>query len=458
MNRALWLLVACLAFACSSDGKVAAGPKSKRPALTLATDLDGKALAPDATSRALLRLTVRAAKEDGTRRQGANIALVIDTSGSMAGAAIDDARTAARALVSSLAEGDRLAVIAFGSRAELLLPSTELDRAARQRALDAVSKLAARGTTDLAAGLELGLAEVTRHLTSEGVNRVLLLGDGVPNDVARAAAQAAPARASGVSITALGLGLDYDEALMGAIARETGGKFRHIADSAAVAEFLRDEVKRVEGVVGRAAALDLTPGPGVRVSDVVGQRFDRVEGKIHIDLGDVSRGDERTLFVELDATTRRAGSVAELGDVSLTWTEPGSGDRGEVSAFVSALSTADAAALAAGHDGDVELGAALARAAAATVRGVELARSGQAPEARRLLGDVATDLERLADLLHQPQLKEEASSLRALASDLPPPATPEAAPGAAAPTPAPRPAAAAARSMEQYQRAVDHFQ
>ncbi len=199
-----------------------------------------------------------------------NVSLVIDTSGSMEGRAIDDARAASLALLDTLRDGDRFSVVTFDTRAAVLVPSVALDHDTRLDARQRIGQIAARGTTAMAEGLRLGVVEVMRHHNPAGINRVVLLGDGVPNDRAGIEETAASAGAHGVTITALGLGLDYDETLMGAVASRSGGRFHYVADSSAVAAVFRDEVLRMERVIARNAVATLIPGPGVEVEGVVG--------------------------------------------------------------------------------------------------------------------------------------------------------------------------------------------
>ena len=59
------------------------------------------------------------------QRSSVNLALVIDTSGSMEGDAIAHAKQAVRRMVASMSDGDRLALVSFDSDVEVLLESTE---------------------------------------------------------------------------------------------------------------------------------------------------------------------------------------------------------------------------------------------------------------------------------------------------------------------------------------------
>ena len=101
-----------------------------------------------------------------------DLLLVIDTSGSMAGAPIDGAKAAAKALVGELGAQDRIALLHFGDAVALSQDFTA-DRALINAAID---RLVAEGNTALyqataAASVKIGTSQASRRV-------VVLLSDG----------------------------------------------------------------------------------------------------------------------------------------------------------------------------------------------------------------------------------------------------------------------------------------
>jgi len=239
------------------------------------------------------RVRIHARQMPSAASPPVNLGLVIDTSGSMEGKAIADARAAARSVLDSMKDGDRLSLVVFHSTAEVLVPSTVLDARSRATIAERIRAMRAQGTTDLQTGLVHGIEEVGRALKPDGINRIVLLSDGVPNDASALVAAAQAAGQRGISITALGLGLEYDETLMTAIAQNAGGRFHFIRDSAQVAAVMRDEVLELRRVVARNAQLVLTPGPGVALAAVLGQAPIQSGRVTQVPIGELAQGETR---------------------------------------------------------------------------------------------------------------------------------------------------------------------
>lgn len=340
--------------------------------------LDNRFVRADRPTPIVARLVVEARPSERALRPAVNLALVIDTSGSMEGRAIEDARVAAKALLGALKPKDRLAVITFGSTTETILPSTVIEDADLPKLHGALDRMQAIGTTDMAGGLREGMAEVTRSFVNDGVNRVVLLGDGDPNDAGPVKRLARDAGARNVSVTALGLGPEYNETLMGEVAQVSGGVFHYVADSARVAQFFRAEVVRLNTTYARNAVVTLVPGPGVKVLGVIGQR----EGTRSIAIGDISQGERREILVKLEAPAHHEGATVELLDAVVRFSDVASESIVERRVFFGARATADERARASGRDPEVERAAARAEAAAATLAAIEAARSGEMDKAK----------------------------------------------------------------------------
>lgn len=442
-------------------GGLSARPTPRDPGvLTLQGALGSRWVRAVQQDHAIARVRVGTRPPVAGRRPAINLALVVDTSGSMEGGPIADARTASLALLDSLTEGDRLAVVVFHSRTEVLLPSTELDEDNLAKIRTKLRRMQARGTTDMAGGLRAGVEEVVRHLVPDGLNRVVLLGDGVPNDPTSIEAMAQAAGERGVSITALGLGPDYNETLMASIARLSGGRFHFVQESAQMANVFRNEVLRLKRVYARNAVVRLTPGPGVRIESVVGQNVSQAGGQVAVTIGDVSQGETRDLIVRLATDGHRDGSPVELLDAILEFDDALAGaGRLERRVYFGARATADEARMTQGRNLEVERAAERMQAAAVTIEAIAMARGGELDRAREILARAASEAQQLAQATGSADYTAQAEQYRSLSGALPSVAPPpEVSPTQPAPAARPEIAADAIEVRRAHDEAMTELQ
>ncbi len=320
------------------------------------------------------RLTIDSRVDANTPRPALNVALCLDTSGSMEGKAIEDARKAALSVLASLKPGDGFSLVTFDSTVQVIVPPTRVTEDTDFAPLRAaVSAIRAQGTTAMADGLRTAIQEVRSLYDASRVNRVVLVSDGVPNDASQLRTLAQQAQASGISISAMGLGVDYDEILMGDLAQTAGGRFKYIDDSSKIASYLGDELSRISRVSARSATLVISPGPGVTVEGVIGLPMSPLgNGSVQVYLGDVSLGSHRDVFIKLRAHGRRDGASVELADATLRWVGSDGASHDE-HFFFGAHATVDEDAIAKSRDDGVDRGAKEAQQAADAIEAIRRA-------------------------------------------------------------------------------------
>lgn len=394
-------------------------------AVTVDGQLGTPILLATGQSTVYARIRIGTAPRPAKARGPVNVALAVDTSGSMEGAAIQDAREAGIRMIDALKDGDRLAVVVFHSRTEVLLPSTELDQDVRQEIKAKLAAIEARGTTDMAGGLDAALDQVRAHANPKGINRVILLGDGIPNKASNIEYTARRAAEGGISITAMGLGLDYDETLMGKIAELSGGRYRYIESSDKVAAFFSEELDRLDFVYGRQVSARITPGPGVHIDSVVGGATPSPGGTAYLSLGDITRGDTRDVVVRMTVTPRKAGVPIELLDVTVAFDDAlENAGRIERYVYLGAQTTEDEATVVKAKNPEIELAAAIAEASATTLTALDLGKRGQYVRAREMLTKGADAARAQAKRTPSAALEKHASDMVAVAKDMPEADTP----------------------------------
>jgi Ca-activated chloride channel family protein len=372
--------------------------------LEVVGELTNRMLQAGKAGEVLARIRIHAPDSQDAERPRANIGLVVDTSGSMEGDAIVQARNAALTLLGDLRDGDVLSVVVFGSVPEVLVPATVIDVAARERIAADIGRMQATGTTDLAGGLSYGLAQVQSQMRSGEINRIVLLSDGVPNDESSIPSFAQTARSYGVPITALGLGLEYHETLLGQLALESGGKFHFVEDPARVASVFREEVLSIDSLAARGVALTLTPGPGVTLLEVPGFNLGYNGRSAIVGLPDLAEGETQQVIVRLSVGEHRDGANVELLDGVVTYSDARTGTALNERTFVAAKATADAAELENGVNLEATIAATRATTAATTLRIVQMARGGDVKGATVLLDDTVKGAKKLQEAMPDPEL------------------------------------------------------
>lgn len=404
-----------LVSACKDDKpKVEEGPLEL---IELAAEPTAELVLAGEPSQLAVRVRVSAGRLPGGDRPPLNLVLVMDTSGSMIGEPIEGARQAARDLIARLSPEDRVAVVAFHTRAEVIVPTMQMSPLARAWADLKVRLVQARGTTDLQSGLSLGLDLVEQGRTPGSTDRIVLVGDGVPNDATALPSLVERARRSRIAITTLGLGVEFDDVLLGDLALDTGGTYTFVKDATTVAAVFDDEIVRMKQVVARNVVITLTPGPGVSLEAVPGVE---VSGPSRIAwLGDLAAGEIRDVIVPLSAIGRRDGAAVELVDVMLSY-EDAVNQRGTRidGAFVAARASADPKAVAASIKLPLESARRRAAAASAILEAIRRARAGDVDGGLALLTTAEAETRAAAAQLSDPELAAFAEQMKELKKSL----------------------------------------
>jgi len=252
-----------------------------------------------------------------------DVMVVLDRSGSLRGEPLQHARAAVRALLGELAPGDRLGLVSYASEARVDLPLHAAREGGAERFRAVLARLHAGGGTNLSAGLDRALASLGARREAGRAARVLLLSDGKANEgdasLEGLRARAARAVPGGFVLSTVGVGLDFDERLMTALADAGTGTFTYVRRGDDLAGVFAGEFEAARETVARGAALVLQPADGVEVVDVAGYPLHREAGAVVARPGDLFAGQERRLWVTLRAAAQRPAEALALGSVSLRW-------------------------------------------------------------------------------------------------------------------------------------------
>jgi Ca-activated chloride channel family protein len=283
---------------------------------------------------ALLEAVAKAGGANGVRLP-LNLGVVIDRSGSM----YDERRLefvvdAVKFLADNVASDDKIAVIAFADKAEVILQPDQIhDRAAVRRALDDIDLLEVGGGTQMALGMRAAIDQVNRNLAANRLNRVLVLTDGQTYEET-ACIDLANQNRDKMSFSAMGVGVEFNEKLLMRIAQDSHGKYHFIGNAEEIPGIFEDELAGLRAVTVRNGKIDVTLSQGVQVREafraspeIYGLGAPLLEDrKVTYEIGDLEAGVPGSVLLTLVLPPRRPGPV-RIAQSAFRYEVPGSGER-----------------------------------------------------------------------------------------------------------------------------------
>lgn len=283
----------------------------------------GNTQVPSGGGEVWLQVGLQAQSPEPGQRGPLNLALVLDTSGSMdAPDKLPYLKASLRIFLQSLRPEDRVAIVTYSSEATVLWPSQPVGDGWWIQ--ETVDQIRPGGSTNLHAGLMLGLQEVERQFDVRRNNRVILLTDGIANrgvtEPGQIAADALTYSQHGIYLSTVGLGLDFNDQLLSTLAQQGRGAYHFIDSAQEMDKVFRQEV---EGLVERVAndiAVSIVPAAGVQLVGVTGHEGDPPPQGARVVLYDMGAGDSQVLMAQLEVGPASVGPRT-IGEVTLSYTD-----------------------------------------------------------------------------------------------------------------------------------------
>lgn len=260
----------------------------------------------------------------GSDRKPVALSLVIDRSGSMAGPKLQAACAAVQQLMRRLNPLDRVSVISFDDEVRTVVPLS----APSEETIARVGRIRSGGQTALFDGWRAGMESLLRaEDLPNHQKRVVLLTDGQANVGLRLGSEVSPrvgqAHEQAVSTTCIGLGADYEERLLTAMAEAGGGNLVHLTAPQQLEAIFQAELEGLNLTLGHDLRLRLGLAEGVTLQ----QLYNPIDPTAHgwISLGSLQSSSAPTIALQLliaGDSSAAAGDVRELLQVEATWNNP----------------------------------------------------------------------------------------------------------------------------------------
>jgi Ca-activated chloride channel family protein len=321
-----------------------------------------------------------------------SIAVVLDTSGSMSGEKIAEAKRACIRLIGDMRDDDEIGFVRYSDTTDLVQPLARVGQV-REGLVRRIEAIEAGGGTNIPPALALGMQTLS-DAAGGRVRRVVLASDGLDSTRALAEEYARKSAERGITVSSMGIGLDFDEGYMGGLARAGHGNFGFVKDTATLATFLHRELEEtatttVEGVKARLHLPD-----GVRFVGATGADARQIGSEVELSVGSLFAGDERRVIVELAATLPAGDRRAFEGSVS--WSAVGGDTASARFAGISLAGTSDPLAVQEGRDGAVLANAASVVASVRQVEAAEAYARGDVARAQAIIDKNVRDLQAAA--------------------------------------------------------------
>lgn len=419
-----YLTMTALGALALASGNAEAGKSTG--ALQLRTSVDRPLLVTEGDGKkVVIKIEVEGEKIALARRAPLNLAIVLDRSGSMSGAKLEQAKQAASMLIDQLSESDIVSVVLYDTEVDVLVPARRLD-GRRSEIQRMINRVQTGGSTALYAGVEKGGDQLREFFSKEKINRVILLSDGIANvgpssnrEIARLGTDLAR---DGMSVTTIGLGDDYNETLMAALAEASDANYYYVADVETLPDVFAKELGELQSIVARDIEIEIRCPKGVRPLRFLGRPEELKKRTESVAFSTISSQQVRELYLECLVEPEGLGSVSEIAQCSVRFKNAANGDSAVVSATPVVVGyTKDSGLAERSVNQEIVAEAAIFANAVETEKAIALADEGNIEACRAQLRwqrGALTEAYAAAPAEQKAQLKEEIRSVEEAERDL----------------------------------------
>ncbi len=255
-----------------------------------------------------------------------NICFVVDKSGSMMGEdRIEQLKKSLIAFVEQLSPDDVVSVVVFDDEATLAVPAEKVGD--KKKIIDIIYAIQAGGGTNIYEGMVKGFEEVKKKQATTSINRLLLLTDGYGSQPPETVIEKAKAYIKGgIELSAIGVGADYNQALLSQLASAGGGLLHLAGTSADIQEVFQRELESILYPMAKKATLTVTYNNQIIYRQLYGYSNEVVEsGKMHVDIPHLFPGLDQLALVKFDLINPTKEIENQAVEVKLEYTDAISG-------------------------------------------------------------------------------------------------------------------------------------
>jgi len=270
-----------------------------------------------------LQIVVQAEAAPLIRRE-MTITFVLDTSGSMAGSPLEREKEVVRTIASKLRAGDVVSAVTWNTQNAVLLTNHVAVGPNDAAVIALADSLHANGGTDLHSGLVAGYQLAEYSYRPEGINRVVLISDGLANvgitDENLIGEKSDDENREGIYLVGAGVGYGYNDTLMNTVTDAGNGAYVFIEDGDEAHKMFGSRFDEVMEVAARGVQLKLTLPWYFSMLQFDGEQYGTDPKKVKPQ--HLAPDDSMVFHQVLRACDATVVNPADPISVTATWVEP----------------------------------------------------------------------------------------------------------------------------------------
>ena len=271
-------------------------------------------------------------------RPPVNLSILLDRSGSMGGEKIRQAILAAEEALYHLGPQDIVSVVIYDDQVQTLAPAQRATRENIAQIRSMLREVQAGGSTAIYAGLNQAAAEVRRNRDLAGVNRIVLLSDGLanagPSGVGDFAALGRAFASEDIVVSTVGLGLGFNEDIMATLAEAGQGNTYFVENARDLPRIFAGELGDALNVAATDIEIIIHTKGGAKIIRGLGREAEIDGDTACFRLPQVYGGADKLALLEIQAPAGVAGDARELVEVEVNYLPVGSSAKRQQSVTV----------------------------------------------------------------------------------------------------------------------------
>ncbi|RNJ77556.1 MAG: VWA domain-containing protein, partial [Nitrosopumilus sp. H13] len=239
-----------------------------------------------------------------------HVALVIDSSDTMDGRKMEEAKEAAVNILNNLSPGDLVSVVTFDTKVKVKMSLTPASDHSIEIAIRSINP---GGGTAMYGGLEQAM-KLMQNVSIPGmIHKLILFSDGEPNEPPTEDEYfndiSTKLRKSGTTLDVIGIGDEYNERLLKMMAEAGGGGWEHVGDNAELTRIVDTQITKMQNTVIVNPQLELELMKGAELVSIeitmptiqeIGPESRYMEGNtVYIGLKDIIKDESQVVAMKI---------------------------------------------------------------------------------------------------------------------------------------------------------------